>query len=93
MLTAVAAGKLSLDRLVALMATNPRRIYGLPSQPDTWVEVEIGRSRIIDDEGLLTKCGWSPFSGMKVQGYVHRVQLRGRTVYRDGLTPIVGSSV
>jgi len=93
MLTAVAEGRLGLDRLVALMETNPRRIYGLPAQPDTWIEVDIGTPWTIDDQGLQTKCGWSPFSGMVVQGSVHRVQLRGRTVYREGKTPAVGSPV
>ena len=93
MLTAVAEGRLSLDRLVELMDTNPRRIYGLPAQPDTWIEVGIGPSRIIDNQRLQTKCGWSPFTGMAVQGGVHRVQLRGRMVYDEGRTPAVGSSV
>jgi dihydroorotase len=84
MLTAVADGRLSMDRLTALMATNPRRIFGLPSQPDTWVEVEIGITSMISSEGLHTKCGWSPFSGMAVKGKVRRVCLRGDIVFCDG---------
>jgi carbamoyl-phosphate synthase/aspartate carbamoyltransferase/dihydroorotase len=35
MLGAVKAGRLSLERLIALMATNPRHIYNLPEQPNT----------------------------------------------------------
>ena len=84
MLTAVVEGRLSMDRLVELMATNPRRIFNLPSQPDTWIEVDIGATSVISHDGLHTRCGWSPFSGMRVQGRVHRVCLRGETVFRDG---------
>jgi dihydroorotase len=93
MLTAVAEGRLTMDRLVALMATEPRRIFGLPEQPDTWVDVEVGPSYLIKNEGFYTKCGWSPFSGMEVRGRVQSVRLRGRAVFeqgghdRPGLTP------
>jgi dihydroorotase len=84
MLTAVAEGRLSLDRLVALMATEPRRIFNLPPQPDTWVDVEIGAAYPVADDGLHTKCGWSPFSGMQVRGRVRAVRLRGATVFEQG---------
>ena len=40
LLTAVAEGRLSLERLVELTHDAPRRIFGLPAQPDTWVEVD-----------------------------------------------------
>ena len=39
-LTAVADGKLSLDDVVSRMSTNPARIFALPPQPDTWIEVD-----------------------------------------------------
>lgn len=84
MLTAVHQGRLSLERLVALMAGNPRRIFSLPEQPETYVEVEIGPAQTIDDETLHTKCGWTPFAGMTVRGRVQRVVLRGQTVFEDG---------
>ena len=29
-----------MDRLIELMSENPRRIYDLPDQPNTWVEVD-----------------------------------------------------
>lgn len=91
MLTAVDAGRLTMERLVELMATNPRRIYGLPNQPDTWVEVDTRTSSVISNEGLHTKCGWSPFSGMAVTGQVRRVYLRGALVFQDGAIAPAGS--
>ena len=38
-LTAVNEGKLTLDDVVARLYTNPKRIFNLPDQPNTYVEV------------------------------------------------------
>jgi carbamoyl-phosphate synthase/aspartate carbamoyltransferase/dihydroorotase len=92
MLTAVHEKRLSLERLVKLMSTNPRRIFNLPPQPDTWVEVDSQASYNLSNEGLHTKCGWTPFAGMKVIGRVHRVFLRGQLVFADGRVMAQGGS-
>jgi dihydroorotase len=81
MLTAVQQGRLSLDRLVELMALNPRRIFGLPTQPDTIVEIDPDARTTLANDWLHTRCGWTPFAGLVVQGLVRRVILRGRVVY------------
>jgi len=83
MLAAVADGRVTVARLTALMHDNPRRIYRLPEQPDTRVEVEM-TPWTIPAEGWQTKCGWTPFAGLRAGGRVRRVVLRGRTVYEDG---------
>lgn len=83
MATAVTQNRLSLDRLIALMATNPRRIYNLPTPPDTRVEFALSAATITNEE-QFTKCGWTPFAGMTVAGNVQRVVLRGKTVYENG---------
>ena len=80
MLTAVAQDRLSLDRVRELMHENPRRIYRLPAQPDTWIEVDM-QPYVIGNEQLFTKVGWSPFAGMEVVGRVQRVYLRGELAY------------
>jgi dihydroorotase len=87
MLTAVAEGRLGMEQLVALMATQPRRIFGLPEQPDTWVDVEMGGPYIIDNGDLYTKCGWSPFVGMDVRARVRSVRLRGKVVFERAGEP------
>ncbi len=84
MLTAVAEARLSLPRLIELMAGNPRRIFGLPEQPDTWVEVDPEATDTIGDNDQLSKCGWTPFAGRPVTGRVLRVVLRGRVVFEEG---------
>lgn len=84
MLTAVAEGRLSMHRLLDLMHHNPRRIFGLPEQPETWIDVDPDTTHTLSDAGLHTKCGWSPFSGMTVKGKVRCVQMRGHLIFQDG---------
>jgi len=81
MLSAVQQKRLSLERLIELMSTNPRRIYKLPAQPDTFVEVDPQARYTIANSALHTKCGWSPFAGLTVAGRLQRVVLRGQTVF------------
>ena len=85
MLTAVAQGRLSAVRLEELLARNPRRIFNLPEQPETWVEVDPEAEFVFPEHPLYTKCGWSPFEGMRLRGRITRVVLRGREVVRDGI--------
>lgn len=85
MLTAVSEGRLSLDRLVELMATAPRRVFAIPEQPETFVEIDPDAAWEITDDQQLTKCGWTPFAGRRVRGHVQRVVLRGTEVMRDGV--------
>lgn len=84
LLTAVQAGSLTLDALIARCATNPRRIYGLPAQRDTWIEVDADTPFVLADAQLKTKVGWTPFAGQRVVGRVERVTLRGQLVYANG---------
>jgi dihydroorotase len=84
MLTAVVNGRLSLERLVTLMHHNPRRIFNLPEQPDTYVEVDVDTAVTIRNEQMHSKCGWTPFDGMTAHGRVRRVVLRGQIAYEEG---------
>jgi carbamoyl-phosphate synthase / aspartate carbamoyltransferase / dihydroorotase len=83
-LTAVAEGRLSLDDVVARCVTNPRRIFGLPEQPDTWLEIDPDARWEIHASQTFTRCAWTPFEGMPVRGQLRRVVLRGVEAYRDG---------
>jgi carbamoyl-phosphate synthase/aspartate carbamoyltransferase/dihydroorotase len=70
LLNAAAEGRISYDRIVSLLSTNPRRIYSLPEQPDTWVEIDPEESFEFPDHELYTKCAWSPFSGTLIKGRI-----------------------
>jgi len=84
LLTGVHAGRLSIDDLVTRCYTNPRRIFNLPDQPDTWIEIDPDAPGIIQAANTFTRCGWTPFEGQAVRGQVTRVVLRGQTVYEPG---------
>lgn len=85
MLTAVAEGRLSLDRLVELTHTAPRRIFRLPAQPDTFIEVDTDARWTLPDEGWHTRPRWSAFAGRPAQGRLRRVVLRGQPAFEDGV--------
>lgn len=85
LLTAVQEGRLTLDDVVARLYHNPRRIFGLPAQPDTWIEVDPAAAYEIRAANMHSRCGWTPFEGWRVRGRVTRVVLRGREAYRDGV--------
>jgi len=83
LLTAVNERKLTIERLIELTSTNPRKIFNIPEQANTFTEIEITKPYTLDARPLYTKCGWTPFAGMKVTGKVKEVVLRGKLVY-DG---------
>jgi len=84
LLTAVHDGRLSVEQIVEKMHNNPKRIFNLPDQPDTWVEVDENETYEIRSAEIHSRCGWTPFEGWQVRGRVKRVVLRRRDVYKDG---------
>ena len=84
LLTAVQEGRLQLEDIIEKMFINPKKIFSLSDQEDTWVEVDETHSYEIKGTDLFTKVKWTPFEGRKVQGIVRRVVIRGVSVYQDG---------
>lgn len=84
LLDAVNAGRMTLDDLVDKFYRNPRRIFNLPEQPNTYVEVDMDEEWVIPAETAFSKARWTPFAGRKIRGCVHRVVLRGEVAYIDG---------
>ncbi len=77
LITAYKQGKLSMDTIVQKCYTNPKRIFNLPDQPDTYIEVDLDNEWTIPSAMPFSKCQWTPFAGLKVYGSVRRVILRG----------------
>lgn len=84
LLTAVQDGRLTMDEIITKMHTNPRKIFNLPEQPETWVEVDENATYEIKAADQFTRCNWTPFEGWKVKGKVTRVVLRGTEAFKDG---------
>jgi carbamoyl-phosphate synthase/aspartate carbamoyltransferase/dihydroorotase len=83
MLTAVAEGKLSLEKLVDMTSKRPKEIFGIKDDPDTYTEVDLKESYIIDSSKLQSKSAWTPFDGVRVKGKIEKVVLRGKVIF-DG---------
>jgi len=88
----VAAGKISLSRLVQLACCNPAKLFGLYPQKGA---LSIGSDAdlvILNPEGLTKVAAtsqamnvdYTPYEGLELKGAVERVYLRGKPVVKDG---------
>ena len=91
MLDHVNAGRLSLARLVDLLAAGPARVYGavgkgrLAAGYDAdFTLADMGARRTITNDWIVSPCGWTPFDGMAVTGWPVATIVRGAVVMRDG---------
>ncbi|WP_244471702.1 amidohydrolase family protein [Methylobacterium sp. ARG-1] len=85
-----AAGRLSLARLVDLMAACPARVYGLPGKgriaagyDADFTLVDLKALRTIKESWIVSPCGWTPFAGTAVTGWPMATIVRGQPVMRD----------
>ena len=91
-LTEVAAGRLTLERLVEVASGAPARIFGIDDRKGSIsvgkdadiVAVDLDADGVIRTEDVLSKCGWTAFDGRAVQGLPRLTLVRGSVVYRDG---------
>ncbi len=83
-LTAVHEGRLTMEDMILRLFTNPKRIFYIPDQTDTWIEVDPDTTWQIQAAETHTRCGWTPFEGWKVRGKLHQVVLRGKLAYDNG---------
>ena len=81
----VREGVIDLAGLVARCHTNPRQIFSLPAQANTWVEVDENVEWIVHGVNTQTRAKWSPWEGTVLRGKVTRVVLRGADAYKDGV--------
>ncbi len=91
MLTHVADGRLSLERFVDLTAHGAQRIFGLADKgrlavgwDADFTVVDLNARRVIRNDDMATKVGWTPFDGFEAKGWPVATLIRGRTVMRDG---------
>ncbi|MGH9108525.1 MAG: dihydroorotase [Acidimicrobiales bacterium] len=91
MIDAALCGQTSLERVVAAYATAPARWYRLKGKGEIAVGlaadlalVDPGARWTLEDAGVRSKAGWTPYAGRQVQGRVAATVLRGRVVAREG---------
>jgi dihydropyrimidinase len=88
----VVGGRITLERMVDLLATMPARLFGLPSKG----ALEVGRDadlvlfdpaarRLIRQADLHHTSDYTPYEGREVMGAVRSVAVRGTWVVQDGV--------
>ncbi len=88
----VGKNRISLNRFVSLVSTNPAKLFGLYPKKG---EIRVGsdadlvifdpkKKVTLDYRNLATRCDWSPFQGMKLVGYPEITISRGKIVAQDG---------
>jgi dihydroorotase len=90
MLTHVAEGRLSLERLVDLTSHGANRIFGLADKgrlaagfdADLTI-VDLKARRTLTHAAMASRVGWTPFDGMEAKGWPMATIIRGRVVMRD----------
>ena len=98
MLTHVANGKLTLERLVDLTSEGAHRVFGTAGK-GRMVEgfdgdltiVDLKARRTITHGAMATRSGWTPFDGFETKGWPMATIIRGRVVMRDDEVVAEGS--
>lgn len=90
MLNHVHEGRLSLEHFVKLVSENPRRIFKLKNKGRIQVGydadftiVDLKKENTITNKWIASKCGYTPFDGMKVTGWPTHTILKGKVVMQD----------
>jgi len=93
LLTEVNRGRLSLERLVDLYATNPAKLTGLfpkkgaitPGADGDLVVLDLDKRAVVSAaDRYYSKCGWTANEGRVVQGVPVMTILRGQVIMKDG---------
>ncbi len=85
----VRAGRCTVATVVEKTAHAPARLFGIRARgfvrDGYWADlVLMDPSAVSRDEPILSKCGWSPFSGFAFNTRVRATWVNGELRYRDG---------
>lgn len=87
----VAKGRIDLQKFVALIATNPAKLFGLagkgsiaPGFDADLVLWDPDRKTMLTNDLMQHAIDYTPYDGMEVTGWPVATLLRGRVVMRDG---------
>jgi len=90
MLDHVNKGNLTLERFIDLTSAGAQRIFDMAGKgriacgyDADFTVVDLGLTREITNSWIASRCGWTPFDGMKTKGWPVATIIRGKTVMRD----------
>ena len=92
LLDAAAAGRITYELLVRLYSERPAQLYGLwprkgslePGADADVVIVDPTEKWTVEDAQVLSRAGWSPYSGRELAGRAVRTYVRGHLAMADG---------
>lgn len=90
MLTLVDKGVLTITRLVQLMCHNQAQLFSLRERgflrPEYKADITIVKNEpwIVTKDCIMSKCGWSPVEGKKLQWKVMTTICNGHIIYNNG---------
>ena len=93
LLTAYHRGLIDLATILRITVHNPRQIFRLTPNDDV-VLVDLNLTKKVDNNALHTKCQWSAFAGLELQGWPRYTIVQGQC-FAEGLplkTTIAASS-
>ena len=90
MLNHVNNKKLSLEKFVELTTENPRRLLQVKNKgrievgyDADFTVVDMNKEVVIENSWIASKCGWTPYDGMKVKGWPVAAYLKGKLAMQD----------
>jgi len=84
MLKGVKDGRIKYEDIIKFLYTNPKKIFNIPEQNNTYIEFDPEKEYIVGENGYETKCGWSPFEEMKLYGKIETVVFHGKKILEYG---------
>ncbi len=91
LLNAVNDEALEISEIVKLCCENPAKVFGLaekgqvePGFDADLVVVDMDLEKKVDAKNLFTKCGWSPYTGVKLKGWPVMTFVGGELVFKNG---------
>lgn len=91
MLNATEKGNIEFREMVALCCEHPAKIFGIKNKgfikegfDADLIVVDLDAEGKISEKNLFTKCGWSPYAGMKLRGAVEKTIVNGNLAYDKG---------
>lgn len=90
MLNHVNQGRLSLTQFVKLVSEGPRRVFGIKNKgrievgyDADFTVVDMKKTMTIENKMMASRSGWTPYDGMKVQGWPTHTILMGEVVMEN----------
>jgi dihydroorotase len=91
MLNHVSNGKISLEKLVELLSSQPAKMYHYKTKgqlqqgfdADITI-VDMNKEFIIKNEDQASRCAWTPYHGKKIKGCPTHTIVNGKLVMKDG---------